>query len=288
MKKRFLLLPALLALCLMVSSALAQTEGDFSYSITNGEAKITAYTGGAHNLVLPDTLGGCPVTAIGVCAFRGCTTLEKVVIPDGVTRICSNAFQFCTSLAQLVIPESVTRIDTHAFYACASLKQLSLHDSISSIHSLAFYGCSALRLCNPDSLTAYVLTDFGYSFTHPEYPWLSLKAFEDAAGHRTFTIADCEKNAASVSFPDRITAIESYAFFGCDRITELVIPDGVTEIAQSAFSGCTALTQIKLPGSIAKIADDAFANCPDVTIIAPAGSAAAAFALINGLPFQAL
>ena len=287
MRRLFFLL---IALCLVSSASIAQTEGGFSYSIRNQEATITAYTGSSADLLLPDTLGGYPVTAIGVCAFRNCSFLTRVEIPDGIVRIGSNAFQNCSSLTQLLIPDSVTRIDTHAFYGCASLRQLSLHDGIGNINALAFYGCSAVRYCNPESLTAYVLTDVGYSFTSPDDPQLSLKAYEHTAGKRTFTIAACEKSAQSVSFPDRITAIERYAFFGCDRLTEIVLPDGIIEIAQSAFEGCRALTRITLPRSIEKIADDAFSGCSGLTIIAPPGSAGQAFAQANaesGFSWQA-
>ena len=284
MKKLSILL---LALCLMVSAAFAETEGDFSYCISSGEAKITAYTGSASVLTLPDMLGGYPVTSIGICAFRGCHSLTQVTIPDGVVRIGSRAFKNCSSLTQLDIPKSVTRIDTHAFYGCPSLKELSLHDNIPQINILAFYGCAASRLCNPDSLTAYVLTDVGYSFTDPDYPQLTLKAFEDASGQRTFTISDCDESAVSVSFPQRVTAIEKHAFFGCTQMEELIIPHGVTEIGNSAFEGCHALKRITLPSSMEKIADDAFSGCTNLTIIAPSGSAGQAYAQANGFSWQA-
>lgn len=285
------LLFLLFMLCLVFSAAQAEIEGDFSYSINGGEAKITSYTGSASELVLPDTLGGFPVTSIGVCAFRNHTSLTQVVIPDGVARIGSNAFQNCLSLEQILIPESVTRIDTHAFYGCASLNQIDLHDNIPGINILAFYGCSAARSCNPNSLTAYVLTDVGYSFTNPAYPQLSLKAFEDSDGQRTFTIADCDTSVISVSIPDHVTAIERYAFFGCDHLKEIVLPDGVTEIAQSAFEGCCALKKITLPESVEIIDDTAFAGCSALTIVAPPGSIGQTFAEANaenGFRWQAL
>lgn len=288
MKKRLALLAALIFLCLAATAAMALDEGDFSYSVSGGEAKITAYTGNASELPLPDTLGGYPVTSIGICAFRNCKTLTRVVIPDGITRIGSRAFKNCTLLEELQIPESVKRIDTHAFYGCPALKELRLHDHIPNINILAFYGCSAARLCDPDSLTAYVLTDVGYTFTDPDYPQLTLKAFEDSTGRRTFTVSSCSKSAVSVALPDRVTAVEKYAFFGCDQLAELTLPDGVTEIGQSAFEGCTALTRITLPAGVQAIDERAFAGCDGVTIIAPEGSAAQAFAKEHGFAWQAL
>ena len=278
MKKLYALL---LVLWLFIPSASAQTEGDFAYSVTDGKATITAYAGSAAELILPDTLGGYPVEAIGVCAFRNASLLTRVVIPEGITTICSNAFLRCTSLEQLLIPASVVRIDTHAFYACAALKQIVLHDNLNCIDSLAFYGCSAVRLCSPDSLTAYTLTDVGYSFTSPDYPQLSLMTYERDAAARTFTVTDCDESAVSVSFPDGVTAIDNYAFFGCAALSEIVLPDGVKEIGLSAFEGCRTLAQITLPGSVEKIAENAFFGCGNVVMIAPPGSAGQTFAEEN-------
>ena len=48
-------------------------------------------------------------------AFSGCTSLTKVIIPDGVIRICDYAFNDCISLKSIVIPESVKYIGSKAF-----------------------------------------------------------------------------------------------------------------------------------------------------------------------------
>ena len=162
MKRLFSLV---LMLCLMTAAAFAQTEGDFSYFISNGQATITSYTGSASELTLPDTLGGCPVTAIRYCAFRNCPSLTKVVIPEGILVIGSRAFQNCPALTQIVFPQSIQRLDTHAFHGCCSLKQLLLPDHLARIHTLAFYGCSAVRYCRPDSQTAQTLRAAGLAFS---------------------------------------------------------------------------------------------------------------------------
>ena len=133
MKKLCLLLLALMPF-LFSSPALAQTEGDFAYSISDGQATITAYTGSAAELTLPDTLGGCPVTAIRYCAFRDCKTLAQLVIPEGIVSIGSNAFAGCTSLSQVSLPESLRLIGSHAFYGCFSLTQITLNDGVQRLH----------------------------------------------------------------------------------------------------------------------------------------------------------
>lgn len=69
------------------------TESGYTYTVENGEATITgcddSITG---DVVLPDTLGGYPVTQIGREAFRYNRYLTSIRIPDSVTSIGESAF----------------------------------------------------------------------------------------------------------------------------------------------------------------------------------------------------
>lgn len=277
-RKLYILLVLLFSLCMPFMQAAADAEGDYLYTVTDGTATITAYTGSESELTLPVTLGGCPVTAIGYCAFRGCAALTQVEIGEGVASIGSNAFQNCSSLIRVSLPDSLTTLGTHAFYGCPALTQITLPEHLERLHPYAFYGCSAVRLCSLGGKTALTLSDYGYTFTSPDYPQLALYAFEDSTGARTLTISDCDESAVSASIPDGVTVIDGYAFCGCSALTALVLPDSVAEIAYSAFEGCSALREITLPAAGAVIAGDAFSGCTDVTVIAPEGSAAQAIA----------
>jgi len=64
-------------------------------------------------------------TTIGDYAFRGCTSLVNIVIPQSVTTIGVGAFRGCTSLVNIVIPQSVTTIGDCAFRDCTALDLLS-------------------------------------------------------------------------------------------------------------------------------------------------------------------
>ncbi len=77
-------------------------------------------------------------------AFRECSSLTNIIIPDGVTSIGSYAFSSCSSLVSITIPDGVTSIGYGAFSECYKLTNIIIEDSITCISSYAFNGCSSL------------------------------------------------------------------------------------------------------------------------------------------------
>lgn len=62
-----------------------------------------------------------------------------------------------------------------------------------------------------------------------------------------------------------VTGINEYAFYGCDKLTGIVVPEGVTDILFAAFAGCESLTQIALPNSLAHLSNYVFYNCSSLS-----------------------
>ena len=79
-------------------TALGAQEGDFVFETDGAGAKLTFYTGPGGAVVIPDHLGGVPVTSFGSEAFSNRTNLTSVTIPNSVTFLGPAAFFGCTSL----------------------------------------------------------------------------------------------------------------------------------------------------------------------------------------------
>ncbi|MBD5373502.1 MAG: leucine-rich repeat domain-containing protein, partial [Bacteroides sp.] len=106
------------------------------------------------------------VTEIGNNAFEECTSLTSVDIPNSITEIDKEAFQGCSSLTFVTIPNSVTKIGEKAFEYCYSLKEITLPESVSEIGFYAFDGAglTELTVLNPIPPTV----DNDYAFSNPE------------------------------------------------------------------------------------------------------------------------
>ena len=199
------------------------------------------------------------VARIGFQAFRNCSALTSVVIPNSVTEIDVSAFQG-TGLISVVIPNSVTKIDETAFYDCTSLTSVTIPNSVTWIGRGAFWGCTALTsITIPNSVT-YFGTEVFVNCT----ALTSVSLSNNITSIPISTFNGCSA-LASVVIPDGIASIEASAFRNCVSLPSINIPNGVTEIGKNAFDSCIALTSVSLPNSLRKVNDYAFHNCSGMT-----------------------
>ncbi|MBR5240254.1 MAG: leucine-rich repeat protein [Clostridia bacterium] len=256
MKKKVLLSIIVIVLGILafgVMSASAETSGYYTYSVSNGEATITDFDffAGGH-IIIPDMLGGYPVTAIGDSVFWGHQGITIVIIPDGVTAIGDSAFKMCPNLTSVSIPDSLTVIGDNAFRQCDSLTSITIPDSVTVIGDAAFAYCNSVTNINVDSNnTRYS------SFDGNLYNKDKTTLIQYATG----------KDDTHFEIPSSVTNIGDYAFGGCEGIASITIPDSVVSIGDYAFRYCTGLTSIKIPNMVTSIGDYTFSGCEGITSI---------------------
>lgn len=99
---------------------------------------------GSPIVVIPETVGGQTVTAIGADAFAGCDTLTTIVLPETVTAIHPRAFAGCGALRGLFLPEGTVMIGPEAFKGCKKLEALHVPSTMESIAPGVFDDCASL------------------------------------------------------------------------------------------------------------------------------------------------
>lgn len=147
-------------------------------------------------------------------AFQGCTTLKRVTLSEGVTRIGSTAFQGCTGLTEIVIPQSVTGPFRFTFEGCSALTCVNLPKGVSAIGMSTFEDCTALTDIHiPEGCRS-----------------IGLRAFHGCASLHSVTIAQ------------GMETIDNLAFGHCPSLKHITLPASVREIAANAFVGRKGLT----------------------------------------------
>lgn len=198
------------------------TYGDNLYTGSISIPESISYTG--HNL---------SVVGIAEAAFKDCSSIVSIHIPNTITTIESEAFSGCSSLVSINLPDSITHIGLASFKDCSSLTSLHLPNSVISIGSNVFRGCSSLAsITLPNSITKIESGVFG----------------------------ECEV-LTSINLPETIMSIGSEAFSGCTSLVSINLPNSIANIGSASFKDCSSLTSLNLPNSLTKLEDNIFTNC---------------------------
>jgi hypothetical protein len=284
---------------LLLSAPAARAQ--FTCTTNNGAITITGYTGADGNVVIPGTIDGYPVVAIGEGdydgegAFAG-SALTMATIPASVTNIYLTAFYQCFGLTNITvnaanpsyasaggvlfnqtmttlvefpgglgdsyaIPNSVTNIDDFAFAWCTNLIKVTIPNGVTSIGNEAFFAC--------DGMISVTIPD---SVTSIGYT-----VFQDCDGLESVTIGSGLTNLGTYEFAycinlthavigDSVRNIGYEAFYNCSILTSVTIPDSVNSIGDGAFEG-SGLTNVTLGNSVTSIGNQTFQGCSGLTSV---------------------
>ena len=280
----------------------SECGGEVKYAVEGGYLTFDKKTGtvtdcdsSVTKANIPHTIKGVTVTSIGGSAFRYCTSLTSVTIPDSVTSIGGWAFTDCASLTSVTIPDGVTSIGEYTFSWCTSLTSATIPDSVTSIGEFAFHNCKSLTsMTIPRSVVSIGYDAFGWCESLTS---VTILDGVRSIGNSAFT--DC-KSLTSVTIPNSVTSIGRGAFSSCASLTGIwvaegnshyvsdasgvlfnkdkttlvqcpgafavyTIPGSVTSIGDDAFSGCASLTSVTIPDSVTSIGNYAFSCCGSLT-----------------------
>lgn len=234
------------------------------------------------HIFIPEYIDGYQVTAIGNDAFKNCTSLISVKLPESVSSIGKCAFEGCSSLKDILLPSSLITIGKDAFENCSLLTGITLPDALESIGAGAFKGCTGLteitipasvRKIEKDIFTKAVNLHTVYynsPYSSSGNDFLNTDSIQKVVfGGEIVPEFICKKcdNLTEIIIEDSVKTIGGGAFFLCSALTEITIPDSVIAIGYGAFSFCSSLVNVTLPSEIISIADSTFQNCSALTNI---------------------
>lgn len=186
----------------------------------------------------------------------------KYVIRDGVRVICDRAFKDCSSLESIIIPNSVTSIGGNAFESCGLLLSVKIPDGVKIIGDSAFPRCKSLAsIILPRSIVSVNGNPFARWNGCLQNESESFIYENDVLFNKdkTILIAYRAKDTNYV-IPDGVIKIGDGAFSRCESLINIVIPDSVTSIGDRAFTVCKSLASIILPRSVVSIKGNPFVS----------------------------
>jgi hypothetical protein len=179
---------------------------------------IVGFKGDAKEIVIPGTIDGLPVTAIGESVFDN-KGLTKLDLPEGLESIGLFAFSR-NKLKTLIIPNTVTAIEDGAF-ANNELESVVLPDNLVEIGNASFEGNKLSSLVLPQSLEKI----------------------------RQLTFAS--NQLSEIIIPDNVADIHPGAFDD-NELRNIVLPKSLKELFTNIYYD-NYLTSIVIPDNVAVV-----------------------------------
>ena len=287
-------------------------EGTGSMATYYGQANIPWH---ANRTLITTVNVGAGVTKLTTNAFCGCTNLETVNFAENsrLQMLGGSAFKSCTSLKSITLPEGLTAISGNAFKYCRNLRNVYLPDTMSVIDNLAFTGLSGITFSvAKDSYAKRWVESHGFAYTEREpavvasgvcgenltwsltsdgvltlegtgpmatyygeanIPWHANRALittvnVGAGVTKLTTNAFCGcTNLETVNFAEnsQLQMLGGSVFKSCTSLKSITLPEGLTAISGNAFKYCRGLRYVSLPDSTRYIDELAFTGLSGIT-----------------------
>ena len=220
------------------------------------------------------------LTEIGPDAFRGCTALTQVTLPEQLATVGAGAFADSGLTGAILVLKEPPEMGEGAFPDHIALELFNgLYYSGSAggqfqsgnfvFEAVEGLGVGVIDVLDTTSETIVIpetatyVNSKGESYTYP-VTWLGADSMNVSGADRLIPtpmrILDGTQ-ATTLVIPDTVTTIGHWAFLEAPKLETIVLPDRVTEIHEEAFWHALALKEVVLPAGVTKLENGAFKEC---------------------------
>ena len=208
------------------------------------------------------------VTTTGLHAFYGASNLTSVSLPSTLQTLQFMTFFGCSKLTTLTIPSSVTSVGNRCLEGCLALTDVYMSETGDAVPTMPpgihTYDASRITLHIPcGQAGAYFAKGWNNRFTLPNV------TSGTCGDNVRWTFESCNGTLSIFGTGDMknydVAGAPWYAY--ASSITSVSITYGVTSVGSCAFYNCSHLTSVTIPNSVTKIGDTAFSFCTSLSAV---------------------
>ncbi len=244
---------------------------NITYEIKDGQAMAVSADREklSGQVIMPQSVEGCPVTEIGYKAFADCKNLEEISLPESLEFIGGYAFSQCSMLKKISLPKGLKKILDHAFYDCSLAEEINLPENLEVIGEVALP--RYVKKITVDEKNRHFTTDGTALFNvdKASLVWIapSIEGIyvlpENVA--RIGKGAFFESNVEEVVFHENPVYTDPSAFSSCANLKRVVIPKN-TDIGIASFYNCKNLKEVIIGTDRGTLDSQIFAYC-DIELV---------------------
>lgn len=254
------------------------SNDDWEYiADTDNTVTISKYIGSQSEVEVPQTIDGKTVVKIGDSAFSSCTSVTKIVLPSTLVSIDNYAFKNCIKLTEIFIPRNVKSIASNVFLYCKALTAITVDsensyfctadgvlfdkdkttlicfppaksgseytvpDSVHNIGNYAFYQCTNLKNIKMSGDITYI----GINAFYATALYDNKDNWDNDVLYLNNCLIDAETDiSGEYDIKSDTVCIADYAFYNCNKLTDINLPETVCAIGEYTFCYCKNLVNI--------------------------------------------
>ena len=196
------------------------------------------------------------------------SSIERVVIDEGLKSIHMNAFADCESLKSVYLPSTLTEVESYAFQVCTAMEDLTFAGAVPpTVGDNAFYGVGYYN----DEVTIYVPAGAGN--TYGSYDWKSdyfpvnVSQTTPLASGTTFTVDSLNYATTDDLLHTTVSGVVAKTLID-PGIPPKVAYQGnlctVTTLGYSSLQNCTKMVRAEVPFTVTWMDDYSFYGCTNL------------------------